>query len=136
MDMFDYTFYYSLLAKDIRSGETYFEVSDLEVAGESDWKRFSKDRYLGLEGDRMLWYADEYAGEKTIDLSKEPGLRFSLPGGCFLQNTEKGVNIGGFVFDDIFTDFRPLWTSDVVECRDHNYRLVYHYVVEDSLNEM
>ena len=54
---------------------------------------------------------------------------FSLPNGYVLRNTDKGVDIGGFVFEDVFTDFRPLWNSEVIACRDHNYRLVYEYVV-------
>ena len=52
---------------------------------------------------------------------------FSLPGPYTLKNTSSGVDIGGFVFRDVFTDFRPLWTSDVIGCRDHNYRFVYKY---------
>ena len=95
-DMFEYTFYYRLSAFDKASGKRYFDVNNLEIACEADWKRFSKDRYLGLTGDHLLWYAQE---------------------------------IGGFVFEDVFTDFRPLWNSEVIACRDHNYRLVYEYVV-------
>ena len=53
---------------------------------------------------------------------------FSLPNGYHLKNTEKGVDIGGFVFDDVFVDIRPFWASDIIACRDHNYRLVYSYV--------
>ena len=138
-DMFEYTFTYHLTACDRLSGKEYFEVNCLEVACEADWKAFSKDRYLGLTGDCLLWYAQEYAKEEIIDLSemsREKGkfrygasrVSFSLPNGYHLKNTEKGVDIGGFVFDDVFVDFRPLWASDIIACRDHNYRLVYSYV--------
>ena len=132
-DMFEYTFYYTLIATDKRSGKNYFEVKYLEVASEADWKRFSKDRYLGLEGDHMLWYLDEYGPTRTIDLAERSrsgggSVRFMLPGGYELRNTNEGVDIGGFVFKDLFTDFRPLWASDIIGCRDYNYRLVYRYL--------
>ena len=68
----------------------------------------------------------------TIDLQEmsrkgDGRVRFTLPGGYTLKNTKEGVDIGGFVFEDLFTDFRPLWDSDVIACRDRNYRLVYRY---------
>ena len=139
-DMFEYTFYYRLSAFDKASGKRYFDVNNLEIACEADWKRFSKDRYLGLTGDHLLWYAQEYADPETIDLAEisrdsmkfkngVSRVSFSLPNGYVLRNTDKGVDIGGFVFEDVFTDFRPLWNSEVIACRDHNYRLVYEYVV-------
>jgi hypothetical protein len=131
-DMFEYTFYYTLTATDKLSKEVYYTVRYLEVACEADWKRFSKDRYLGLEGDHLLRYVAEYGEDKTIDLAemsveKSNCVFFSLPGPYTLKNTNDGVDIGGFVFKDVFTDFRPLWTSDIIGCRDHNYRLVYKY---------
>ncbi len=142
-DMYEYTFYYNLEARDIHSGEKYFEVENLDITQEADWNRFSKDRYLGLMGETLLWYGQEYAADEIIDLaeiSNSPGkfrlgesrIHFFLPNGYILKNTVKGVNIGGFLFDDWFTDFRPLWNSDIVACRDHNYRLVYHYLPKDE----
>ena len=132
-DMFEYTFYYTLFATDKRSGNAYYEVKYLEVASEADWRRFTKDRYLGLEGDYMLWYKDEYGTTGMIDLAErsrngDGTVRFRLPGPYELKNTNEGVDIGGFVFQDVFTDFRPLWDSDIIACRDHNYRLVYRYL--------
>ena len=132
MDMCDFTFYYKLSARDKRSQHIYYEITYLEVASESDWKWFSTNRYLGLEGDYMLWYAREREEAEMLDLSemsrKSRGrVSFSLPGGYTLKNTADGVDIGGFVFDDTFTDFRPLWDSDIIACRDYNYRLVFRY---------
>ena len=43
------------------------------------------------------------------------------------------VDIGGFLFDDLFTDFRPLWNADIIACRDHNYRLVYRYLADERI---
>ena len=132
MDMNDYTLYYTLFAKDIRSDSLYFTVKYLEVSSEADWKWFSTDRYLGLYDEHMLWYSEVNLEPETIDLAqmsrKSDGrVYFKLPGHYTLCNTKEGVNIGGFVFEDLFEDFRPLWDSDVIECRDRNYRLVYRY---------
>ena len=132
MDMFEYTLYFILYATDTRSENSYFTVKYLEVSHAADWDWFSTDRYLGLKGDHMLWYAEENLAPQTIDLQEmsrkgDGRVRFTLPGGYTLKNTEEGVDIGGFVFEDLFTDFRPLWDSDVIACRDRNYRLVYRY---------
>ncbi len=139
MDMYEYTFYYTLIANDKLSGKCYFMVKYLEVACEADWNIFTKDRYLGLEGESTLWYAKNEEEYKTIDLKNivtetfkddKSRLEFCLPSGYTLKNVKGGVDIGGFVFDDTFDDFRPLWNSDIIACRNHNYRLVYQYIDE------
>ncbi|MCR5296360.1 MAG: protein kinase [Clostridiales bacterium] len=130
-DAEEYYLAFSLRATDDRSGITYFSMPCFESTWEADWKAFSRDRYVGLKGDYLLWWAQEYAEPQTIDL-REREVRFSLPGAYWLQNTSEGVNIGGFVFPDKFTDFRPLWNSDVIGCRDHNYRLIYRYLPKEE----
>ena len=132
MDMNDYMLYYTLFAKDMRSESLYFTVKYLEVSSEADWRWFSTDRYLGLYDEHMLWYSEINQEPETIDLAQmsrkgDGRVYFKLPGHYTLRNIEEGVDIGGFVFNDLFEDFRPLWDSDVIACRDRSYRLVYRY---------
>ena len=138
MDMFEFTFYYTLTATDMRSDNTYYVVEYLEIACNGEWDRVVKDRYLASVSDTEIRYGKDSEDSKVIDLAQmsrkgEGRVRFSLPGGYWLSNTKKGVDIGGFVFDDLFTDFRPLWNADVIACRDHNYRLVYRYLADERI---
>ena len=131
MDMFEYVYSFALEAKDLRSGNTYFTIDPMEITEEADWNWFTTDRYILLDGESKLRYSRDPKGGSWIDLA-EKSPHFALPGGYELFNTEKGVNIGGFEFEDSFDDFRPLWNSDVIACRDHNYRLVYRYEAPET----
>ena len=129
-DSWSYTIRYSVTATDILSGRPYFRTDTLETAYEESYDPFSTDRYIALKNESTLLYAEENKPPKEIDLRS--CARLTLPGGYELFNTEKGVNIGGFEFNDRFDDFRPLWNADVIACRDHNYRLVYRYEAPET----
>ncbi|MBR7187893.1 MAG: hypothetical protein IKD53_05000 [Clostridia bacterium] len=38
-----------------------------------------------------------------------------------------GVEIGGVLYADRFTEYRPLFDAEIIPCREHNYRLIYGY---------
>ena len=142
-DAFQYDYTYNLTATDTLSGHEYYTVHAVERACEADWRPFSEHRYVGLAGDHLLLLAREESDQvKEIDLLQlsvdkaqygsdgASRVRFALPGDYELNNTKEGVDIGGFVFqDEEFTDFRPLFASDVIACRRKNYRLIYSYDV-------
>ena len=50
-----------------------------------------------------------------------------LQGGYYLHNCREGVSIGDIVFEDKFTEFRPLFNAEIIPCQNHNYRLIYEY---------
>lgn len=131
-DMYEYTFFYSLSAKDSLSGKLYFEVKSLEKAEEADWMPFCKDRWLGLLGENTLLYAQNGKEPESIDLGSidwqiAHELSFAIPCGEKLQNTKSGVDIGGFVFADSFDDFYPIYNSDIIRCKNKTYQLIYRY---------
>ncbi len=134
-EYFEYSLSYDLTAYDILSHNEYYRVDSLWHNFQTDAVRLEKDLGIEFLSENKLWLFKESWGRgKTFDLSDreyqiEHRLKFMLPNGYFLFNTNRGVTIGGFEFDDAFDDFRPLWNADIIGCRKRNYRLVYQYIL-------
>ena len=73
-----------------------------------------------------LW--SQYQKPMVWDYSDSDKMRFALQGGYYLHNCREGVSIGDIVFEDKFTEFRPLFNAEIIPCQNHNYRLIYEYV--------
>lgn len=130
----DYDFTYALRANDVKSGQAFFDVDRLIGDSQSDDRAIDYGIFLKLSG-QYLWYRKKnWTQEWCVNLGdpafqRKRGLRLALPGtgDYFLKNTDGGVEIGGFAFDDEFRGLMPLWDAQVIQCRDKAYRLIYQY---------
>ena len=135
---FDLDYSYSLSVYNSDSGELYFKISSLTTDSGTDKEPLDGDLHVVLQEDGHLQYTkDTWNAPVTINL-RDPkvqidrGLSIALPNGYFLKNTKSGVDIGGFLFQDVFEGLTPLWNADIVVCKNQNYRLVYQYIPPDE----
>lgn len=135
---FDLDYSYSLSVYNSVSGELYFKISSLTTDSGTDKEPLDGDLHVVLQEDGHLQYTkDTWNAPVTINL-RDPkvqidrGLSIALPNGYFLKNTKSGVDIGGFLFQDVFEGLTPLWNADIVVCKNQNYRLVYQYIPPDE----
>ena len=130
----DYDFTYSLRAVEASGGALRFTVDKLTSDSQSDEEEIDYRLAMQLSGPH-LWYKKRgwpksgMANLGNPEFQRKHGLRMMLPGegDYFLKNTDTGVEIGGFAFDDEFYGIAPLWDAQVVQCRDRAYRLIYQY---------
>ena len=133
-DTIDYDFTYSLKAEDFESGRIIFTVDKLTSDSQDDENVIDYGLWMILDGNK-LWYKKKdwpdsgNVNLETPEFQRKAGLRITLPGTgeYFLRNTDNGVEIGGFLFDDEFCGLIPLLDKQIVQCRNRAYRLIYQY---------
>ena len=125
-------FVFRITARDILTGQIYFIIDPFfEESSDDDDGPFALYQVRMTEPGKIeLW--SQYQPPVLRDYNGKNGVRFALPGGCYLQNIPEGVEIGGIRFDDRFTEFRPLFDADIVPCQNHNYRLIYEYIAPEA----
>ncbi|SEP66644.1 Serine/threonine protein kinase [Lachnospiraceae bacterium NE2001] len=133
-DTIDYDFTYSLKAEDMETGDVIFTAEKLTTDSQDDEDVIDYGLWMILDGTQ-LWYkktAWPYSGAVNLidpETQRKIGLKLALPGegAYFLQNTDNGVDIGGFTFDDEYFGIAPLIDAQVVQCQKRAYRLIYQY---------
>ncbi len=132
---FEMDYSYSLNVYNTVSDELYFSIERLTTDSRTDKEPLDEELHVTFHEDGRLEYTkDTWSGpaiinlnDPTIQINHE--LKMALPGGYRLQNTKNGVDIGGFLFQDVFEGITPLWNTDIVVCKKRNYRLVYQYIL-------
>ena len=130
----DVDFTYSASACDVASGKLYYAMDKLTADAQSDDKLLDYGLKVKLSG-AFLWFTKESWGFVGVlglgypDEQRKRQLRLALPGlgGYFLRNTEKGLDIGGFFFEDEYSGLEPLWDRQRIFTRKNVYRLIYQY---------
>ena len=130
----DLDYDYSLSACDAATGQPYFSVRDLTSDSRTDAEELDEVLHIDLLPDGKLRYGKRTWNSMITTNLCDPqiqiniGLSVALPGEYCLLNTKEGVDIGGFLFHDVFDGLRPLWNAEIVACRKRNYRLVYQFI--------
>ena len=130
----DAEFTYCLTAADVATGQAVFWIDPFfRVEEDDDSRPFSRYQIrMDVPGQLVLW--SQYEAPKTMDILnlRQAQVRMALPGGYDLKNCADGVEIGGVLYSDRFTKYRPLYHADIVPCEKHNYRLIYEYELPDA----
>ncbi len=148
----DFDFIYSLRATSKLNGAHLFTVDRLITDSQSDDRQIEYGLNLELRGSQLRMQKEHWGKAYCVDLEdpefqRTHGMAITLPGfRCtvdpdeadpgedeeyFLRNTEEGVQIGDFTFEDEYRGLGPLWNQRVVQCRDRAYRLIYRYTRVD-----
>ena len=126
----DVDLYYTVTAQDAVSGRPFYTLSFHE--SETDDHIFSYDEWFKVRGqyiwmkkpeEKTSWYRDLADPE----MQQKMDMAIALPGGYTLKNTVSGVDIGGFLFDDVYEGLDLLSDQALIRCRKHSYRLIYQY---------
>ena len=129
----DWEFHFSMRAEDIRSGkEWYSSKSFFDSYETEDYTPMDHGLYMKLRHNFIWFWRLRTAGRYNLgdpDVQRKIDLRFMLPGtGAYtLRNTEDGMYIGDFFFDDEYQGFEPLIDKQRICCKNKSYRLIYQY---------
>ena len=125
-------FVFRITAVDVATGSEYFVIDPFfsETTDDDDGPFPLYQVRLKEPWKIELW--SQYQKPMVWDYSDSDKMRFALQSGYYLHNCREGVSIGDIVFEDKFTEFRPLFDAEIIPCQNHNYRLIYEYVPDSE----